>query len=310
MSTARASATRERPWMHVVPEPDAPETCASDVYSPQLLQRTFHVLSLFTAEQQEWTVTEIGRACNLAVPTAYRILTALHRNGYLVRDESTKRFRLGPTVLRLGRTAALSTDLRALARPLLAQLAERTGETAVLTVAGDDHRSAICLELVDGREPLPLSVRPGCRLPLHAGAAQKILLAHQRREEREDYLALPLEPLCQGTVVDPEALVKELDVIRERGWATSFEETDCGVWGISVALIDETGRAAASLGVAGPRARMPRNLNPWLTLLAKQAACLAEPLGFSPSLHLPHPRVVRRHPDAPRPSHRAKENIT
>jgi len=254
--------------------------------APQLLQRTFLVLSLFTPEQQEWTVTELGRACNLAVPTVHRILTALHHEGYLVRDDMTKRFRLGPTVLRMGRTAALAVDMRSLAVPLLRQLAAQTAHTALLTVLTDDHRSAVCLERVESSEPLRLSVAPGRKLPLHAGASAKILLAHLPEDEREDYLSGGLDRLCRSTITDPDVLHGELDRIKERGWACSYEETNPGVWGLSVSLLDETGGSAASLGIAGPSERKPRNIKPWLVALMNAAASLAEPLGLTPSIRL------------------------
>jgi DNA-binding IclR family transcriptional regulator len=305
--TAAATAA-QGPWMQLVPPVGGTSPPATGD-SPQLLQRTFLVLSLFTPERQEWTVTEIGRRCELAVPTVHRILTALHKNGYLVRDDLTKRFRLGPTVLRMGRTAALAVDLRSLALPLLTRLAARTSQTALLTVMADDCRSAVCLERVESTEPLRLSVAPGRRLPLHAGASQKILLSYLPQEQRDEYFSQPLSEVCRSTITEVSAMTRELDAIRERGWASSCEETNLGVWGVSVALIDESGRAAASLGVAGPSERRPRNLSPWLALLTQSAACLAEPLGFAPSLHLPERRVVNRRTPAERPSHRTKESI-
>ena len=85
--------------------------------SPQLLERTIVVLQLFTPEQREWTVTEIGRACGLAVPTVHRIVSTLHRHGFLARHELTKRYWLGPAMVRLGRTAAMTIDLRGVSQP-------------------------------------------------------------------------------------------------------------------------------------------------------------------------------------------------
>ena len=268
------------------------------------------VLSLFTPEHQEWTVTEIGRHCDLAVPTVHRILTALHKNGYLVRDDTTKKFRLGPTVLKLGRTASLAVDMRSLALPLLTRLAAKTSHTALLTVVSDDGRSAVCLERVESPEPLRLSVSPGRLLPLHAGASQKILLSYLPQQQRDEYFRQPLSEVCRSTITEVPAMTRELDVIRQRGWASSFEETNLGVWGISVALIDESGRAMASLGVAGPSERRPRNLNPWLVVLTTSASRLAEPLGLTPSLRPPERRVVNPRSDVERTSHRTKEKIT
>lgn len=269
--------------------------------SPQLLQRTFNVLALFTPEHQEWTVTEVGRACNLAVPTVHRILTALHRNRYLVRDEMTKRYRFGPAVLRMGRTASLTVDLRSLAQPLLQALSRRTTQTALLTTISEDRRNAECLERVESTEPLRLSVQPGRQLPLHAGASQKILLAYLPPDEYKEYVSKPLTEVCASTIHDVDKLSQEVERIRQRGWASSFEETNRGVWGLSVALIDEAGRASASIGVAGPQERRPRNLAPWIAALTQSAARLAEPLGLRPSLRPPTRRPpARPHARCPR----------
>lgn len=289
---AAVSHQRADRWLDLVPPAEGMATTGPGSDSPQLLQRTFLVLSLFTAERQEWTVTEIGRACDLAVPTVHRIVMALHKNGYLMRDDFSKKFRLGPAVLRMGRTAALSVDLRSLAMPLLQRLSRRTAQTALLTEMTEDHRNAVCLERVESAEPLRLSVTPGRQLPLHAGASQKILLAHVEEDELEEYLQHPLAGVCASTITDPQALQQEMSVIRERGWASSFEETNRGVWGIAVAIIDEVGRATASLGVAGPKERMPRNITPWLSVLAQAAANLAGPLGLTPSLRMSE-RIVR-----------------
>lgn len=239
-----------------------------DSSSPQLLERTFAVLALFTSERQEWTTTQIGRECDLPVPTTYRILAALERHRFVVRDEITKRFRLGPAALALGRNAKASTDLRAVSMPVLQRLSAQTGETTLLVVPSENRLRAICLERVESLQSLRLSVEPGRHLPLHAGAQQKALLAFLPPVEAERVLSNPLEKLCKSTIDDPVQLRKELDTIRHKGWARSFEETNLGVWGVAMTLLDEQGYAVASVGIAGPRARLERTTLPkWLKLL-------------------------------------------
>lgn len=239
-----------------------------DASSPQLLERTFAVLALFTSERQEWTTTQIGRECDLPVPTTYRILAALERHRFVVRDEITKRFRLGPAALALGRNAKASTDLRTVSMPVLQRLCASTGETTLLVVPSENRLRAICLERVESPQSLRLSVEPGRHLPLHAGAQQKALLAFLPAAEAERVISGPLEKLCKSTIDDPERLRKELQTIRRKGWARSFEETNIGVWGVAMTLLDELGFAVASVGIAGPRARLERSsLSKWLKLL-------------------------------------------
>jgi IclR family acetate operon transcriptional repressor len=229
-----------------------------DASGPQLLDRTFAILGLFTVDTPEWTTTEAARACNLPVPTAHRILTALRRYGYVVRDDFTKRIRLGPAALELGRDARDSANLRVVSIRVLEQLAVDTEETVLLTVPNQARNRSVCLERVESRNPLRLSIEPGRQMPLHAGASQKALLAWMRRGEIDAVLAGELEQLCECTITDPAALREELATVRRRGWATSHEETDLGLWGIAISLLDGNDDVVAAVGLAGPRLRLPR----------------------------------------------------
>ena len=222
----------------------------------QGLDRAFAVLDLFGAERPEWGTSEIARAAGLPVPTAHRICAALTGRRYLARDEQTRRFRLGPAALDLGERARAVLDLRRAALPVLRRLARETDETALLTIPNGERDRSVCLERVESSQPLRLSVEPGRRLPLHAGASQKALLAFLGEEEIERVLAAPLERVCRATLTDAEALRANLAEVRERGWAISFEETNVGVWGVAVPLLDEHGEAVTALGLAGPSARL------------------------------------------------------
>lgn len=252
--------------------------------SPQLLERTFAVLALFTRSQPEWTTTEVARACTLPVPTVHRIMAALHLHEFVERDEITKRFRLGRAAVELGRSARGSTDLRSVSLPIMQRLAVRTAETVVLTVLSDVPGRAVCLERVESNQPLRLSVEPGSHLPLNAGASQKALLAFLPAAERERVTAGPLEKLCTATIDNPQRLREDIAVIRARGWASSFEETNIGVCGVAVALLDDAHHAVAALGVAGPRVRGPRSqLKHWLSALQAAADELASRLALKTS---------------------------
>jgi IclR family acetate operon transcriptional repressor len=249
--------------------------------SLQGLDRAFAVLDLFGAERPEWGTTEIARAAGLPVPTAHRICAALTGRRYLARDEQTRRFRLGPAALDLGERARAVLDLRRAALPVLRRLARETDETALLTVPNGERDGSVCLERVESSQPLRLSVEPGRRLPLHAGASQKALLAFLGDEEIERVVAGSLERVCRATITNAEALRADLAEVRERGWAISFEETNVGVWGVAVPVLDEHGVAVSALGLAGPSARLsPEEVVDHVERLRDAAVELATPLGL------------------------------
>ena len=246
----------------------------------QVLERTFSILELFDEDHPEWSTTEVARRLRLPIPTVHRILAALRRHGYVSQHEETKRFRLGISALQLGDRARAVVDLRSVALPALRRLAHETGETALLTVLAPAHDRGVCLERVETAQPLRLSVTPGRQLPLHAGASQKVLLAYLPEDEIARVIDAGLEHLCHATITDPGLLRQELARIRRRGWASSVEETNLGVWGVAVPLQNPRGVVCA-VGIAGPSPRLtPDRVRDDIQRVHAAATQIADALGL------------------------------
>lgn len=255
-------------------------------------------------------MTEAAEALDLPVPTVHRLLAALQRHGFVAREDVSKRYRLGVAAFELGRRAKTSTDLQAASLKVLESMAAASGETVLLTAIGPDRRTSVCLERVESRNPLRLSVVPGLRVPLHAGASQKALLAYMSDDDLHAFVEGGLPTLCDATITDPVALKKELEEIRRRGWATSYQETNLGLWGIAITLLDSDSRAVAAVGLAGPRARLPKSRIPEvLHVLDEGARAIAATRALTTSTQSPTGRVVvdqsRIDPD-PQPQQKEK----
>jgi DNA-binding IclR family transcriptional regulator len=247
----------------------------------QVLERTFRILEVFSESRPEWSTTDISRALGLPVPTVHRILGALKRFGYVSQHEDTRRFRLGVAALDLGERARAVADLRPVAIGPLRRLSDATGETALLTVLTPERDRSVCLERVETPQPLRLSVQPGRQLPLHAGASQKALLAFMPEEEIEKLIAQPLERFCTATITNPAALRRELEAISSRGWASSYEETNAGVWGLAVPVLSDTDVVCA-VGIAGPSVRLTaERVRRDIQLVHEAALAIGRALGFT-----------------------------
>ncbi|MGH3393567.1 MAG: IclR family transcriptional regulator [Streptosporangiaceae bacterium] len=248
----------------------------------QVLERTFAILEVFSEARPEWSTTDIARTVELPVPTVHRILVALRRLGYVSQHEDTKRFRLGLGAVALGERARAVADLRPVAIGPLRQLTKVTGETAVLTVLTPGRDYSVCLERVETSQPLRMSVHPGHQLPLHAGASQKALLAFMRDEEIERIISQPLKRFCRSTITSPAAIRRELNTIRTRGWAGSYEETNVGVWGVAVPVLSNSDVVCA-VGIAGPSARLsPERVRQDVGLVHESAMAIGRALGLTP----------------------------
>lgn len=218
-----------------------------------MMERSLAILALFTETRVEWRVTDVAEAVVLPVPTTYRIVGALLASGLL--RPTAGGYRLGATALDLGRRAAAGFDFGGAVSLELHALAEATQETGILSVLDEGARTAVCVDRVYSAQPLRLSLEVGRRIPLHAGAASKSLLAFGPAAIREAVLAGPLPRLATGTITSPAALREELDAIRSCGYAVSREETNEAAWGLAAPILGFGSVLLGSIGMAGPLVR-------------------------------------------------------
>ncbi len=184
------------------------------------------------------SLAELVERTGLARPTVHRLAVALEAHDVLGRD-AQGRFRAGRRVLAWGRAAMGDASLVDAAAPVLAALAETTGESAQLYVRDGDVR--VCVASADRRTGLRDTVPVGAVLALDAGSGAKALLAWTAPADLPDR-------------VDPA----ELATVRRRGWAVSVAEREPGVASVSAPVLDGAGRVVAAIGVSGPIDRLGR----------------------------------------------------
>jgi DNA-binding IclR family transcriptional regulator len=200
--------------------------------------------------------------------SAYRFLHTLERRGFAVRD-GKEGFCLGPALISLASGTRHRRDLRDLALPHMRRLSAEFGESVFLTVEQAGH--AVVIEKVSPVAPVLLQLDVGTRLPLHAGAVSKILLAFGPPTVRPR--PARLSAVARRTVTDPRRLERELDAIRTRGYAVTVEEAIPGSWGVGVPILSPaTGFAVASLVVGGPIHRYDPRRTPQMVSALRRAA--------------------------------------
>ena len=220
------------------------------------ITRVADILNCFSVEEPVHNLTAISQRLGLPKSTAHRLLTMLVGQGFLMRDVQGRGYQLGYQLLHWGMVAQAGLDLRTEALPVMRALSKAVDETAILTVR--DGTRGLYLEIVQSSHPVRLAMQVGQRLRLHAGASSKVLLAFLPEAEIEQIIgAIELPPLTPHTLTDPAHLRAELAAIRQRGYATSFEETDFGAMGIAAPVYDHTGQPAAGIGIAAPLTRIP-----------------------------------------------------
>ena len=221
------------------------------------LDRAVAILNVFSDARPMMNLSEIAEHLDLNTSTTHRLLQALKAHGLVTQPNGRKAYALGPTVLRLARLATGSLDVQEIARPRLRRLRDEVGETAGLHVLRSDLVRVV-VDQAESHQALRRSYTElGDPIPLHQGAPGKVMLAWLPEEQREAILARPLEPATDGTITDVTELRRDLDGIRERGFAVSYGERVGGIHTVAVAIRDHDGKVVAAISVTGPGTRMP-----------------------------------------------------
>ena len=212
-------------------------------------RRALQILMEFSESTPELTVENLLESHEMSVPSAYRYISLL-REMNLIEERRKGHFVLSPAVIKLARAAELSLDYPNVVQPVLDRLRDETGEAALYLRRLNDH--AVCLAIAETDHQIKLSFLPGSLMPLHGGAAAKVLLASHTKSKRTAYM----ERHCQALPAAERArLEEELDTIRANGYAQSDGEVDKGVWA-AAASVDVHGRQVGALTVAAPGYRL------------------------------------------------------
>lgn len=240
----------------------------------QVIDRAAHLLVLVLDGEDGRAVGELAEQAALPKSTASRLLAALERHGLVQQDGNRGPFRAGPVLVRFAHRGLVDRNLVELAQQPMHALADATGETINLAVAGP--RGVEHLGQVDSRHFLGTGQWIGRHVSYHSSANGKVLLAFGAGE-------LPpgeLEPLTSRTVVDRRQLAAELEQIRGDRFATAIDELESGLTAMAAPVFDASGAAIAALSVSGPTLRLsPKRVAELRPVVIKQARALSERLG-------------------------------
>ena len=233
------------------------------------LDKSLSLLSLLVADAGESSVSALAIEAGVPPATAHRIVATLERRGFVTKI-ARGRYLAGPALLRLANAATLNDVLKAVARPILADLAKQTRLVAHLGVFEGD----MVTYLVKAGRQNELFTREGMQLEAYCSAVGKMLLALLPDEQRERYLASgPFVALTANTITDPAALRTELVRVREQSFARDEREIDEALRCVAVPVRDTLGVAIAALSLSARQTSA--DIDPTQHLSALRSAALA-----------------------------------
>lgn len=222
----------------------------------QALSKGLSLLTLIADAPHPLPFGELSRYSGLPKSTLHRILQTLIEYRLVRTDEASQTYRLGTRLFEMAHQVWSDFDLRSAAEPELLRLREMAQETTRLGVL--EGRDILIIDQRDHVQAMRLANGVGSRLPALATAIGKAVMSHRPPEELQRYLtATPLQPLTPHSILSLEALQRELDLIKARGYAVSVEESALGVSGVAAPILDHRGEAIGAVSISGPSFRLP-----------------------------------------------------
>lgn len=217
------------------------------------LEKGIRILELL-AESEALGVSEVAALLDINRSASHRFLATLRELGYVEKGDDGK-YRLTFRILEQGMKVADRFEIRRIARPFMQRLSGLTRETINLGFWDGGH--VVMLDKIDGRNILRMDTRIGAREPAYCTALGKAILAFLPADERDAYVdRVVFEPFSINTITTPTRLRRELEAVRDAGFATDDEEMAAGLRCVAAPVFDYTGRPRYALSVSGPAMRM------------------------------------------------------
>ena len=247
----------------------------------QSIVRALTLMEALGDSRGEIGIANLSKRVGLHVSTTHRILGTLIERGYARQNPDTGRYALGAKALHLADSYLGQVDLRRVARPILERLSHETGETANLVIL--DGREALYLDKAESAQSLRIFSRIGHRAPLHSTAVGKVLLAYRSAAEADALLGPgPMEALTKHTITALDQLRRELDKVRDQGFALDREECEDETSCIAVPIRNARGGVEAALSISAPAVRLtPRRMEELIPLMVRTGQEVSVQVGFS-----------------------------
>ena len=245
------------------------------------VERALSIFELIAESQNGLSNSDLSRRLQIPKSSASYILRVLEKRHYLQRDERGK-YRLGLKLVSLTRDALTHLDIREIAKPILEQFLQKS-RLAEAHLAVLDNGRAVYVEKVESQSFVKMDIWVGHRLPIHTTAIGKALVAYLPESETLQILSLRgMEKKTRKSINNPQKYLRELEKVRQYGFAIDDEENAEGVRCVASPIFDANGKVTAALGTSTIIMQLNETQLPKVVEMIKDAAAkVSQRLGYS-----------------------------
>lgn len=240
-----------------------------------VLGKIVEILDAFSFARPSMTLGEIREATGFPTSTVQRLVTNMAALGIL--DRHGDQIRIGVKMAYWAAPAVKGVDVLDLLLPVLRELRDVTGETTCFFRAEQEYR--VCVAMAETDHPLRREMHVGKILPLHAGAAGRVLLAWDEKLT-QSVLSHPLGQITGSTITSADELRLAVKQTRADGYAISVGEREESASGLAAPVFNASADLVGALTISGPTLRIPlERATEWIDLIVDAAEQATRLLG-------------------------------
>lgn len=224
-------------------------------YRVKSVEKALKILEALSA-RKEASLSELSNILNLTKTNVHRLLLTLIENGFVLINENNFKYTLSLKLFVLGGSVNQRSILINIAFPYMEKLAKLSGETINLGILYNNE--VLYIEKIDSPENLRIDSPIGKTDPAYCTSLGKCLLSGLEKKELEMYIRnnSSFKSLTKFTIINPRKLMKELEEVRNNGYAIDREELTLGIRCIGSPIHDANGKVIAAVSISGPSVRM------------------------------------------------------
>ncbi len=234
-----------------------------DSYSIQSVDNALDVLEALCEEEDEVRISRLSERLGMNKTSVFRLLATFENRGYVEREESSGKYRLGISAYEIGQKFLSRNTLLRKARPVMERLVRECNESIYLVVRRGEE--VLFLDQVDTAQQVKIVSLVGKRYPVADTCAGKLMLAHG-------------DPAENGSQIAKADLLK----FQQQGYCFDTGRLGDGIASIAVPVFSTNDKLAGTLCFVGPDFRLPREkiIEEFLPRLKEAGEIVSSKLGF------------------------------
>lgn len=216
--------------------------------------KALNIFKLLVEEGKPISLSSISKKADINISTVYRLLNTLVKLGYVKQDEK-ELYCLGLHSYEIADLINQNFNIRELVRPHLKKIVKKCNETSSFAVL--EANKIVYIDQIESKNMIKVSTSLKTKIPAYCTGSGKVLLAYLDNEVLEKYIKnTNFIKYTNSTIINPLSLKKELNKVKEQGYATELEEKEKGVHSVAAPIFTMNNKPFGAISISGPSSRI------------------------------------------------------